>query len=166
MISSNFSLTCANKNQIIINAFLHPQTTDDAFQLSEKQLKIFADLGIAGGTANSANAETILPFTKEPDARVEPTFATMGEAPLRIYKNEYDKPPAPFYPKRMNCVITADERFDRAMKIIEEKGWDREPRTYPALFQDRPSIRDAYSAGDGAASSSKDGSPSANKQAP
>ena len=59
----------------IINAFLHPQKETYAFQLSEKRLYHFADLGIAGDAARSAGAETVLPFAEESDARTEFTFA-------------------------------------------------------------------------------------------
>lgn len=153
----------ANECQVI-NAFLHPQATAHAFQLSEKQLKSFVNLGIAGDVAKIAGAETVLPFAKEPDARTELTFIRLGEAPLRIYKNEYDKPPVSHVPLCSGCVRRPDERFEKAMRIVEEKGWDRKARTYPALFQDRPSLRDAYSAGDGAASSSNNESPVADKK--
>lgn len=146
----------------IINAFLHPQTVAHAFQLSEKQLNCFADLGITGVAAKKTGAETVLPFAKEPDARIELTFVRVGEAPLRVYKNEYDKPPLWYPPLHSGCVERQDEIFDEAMKIVKEKGWDKEPRTHPALFQDRPSLRDAYSASDGTSFSSKDGSDSAN----
>ncbi|CAF9935560.1 MAG: hypothetical protein ALECFALPRED_006476 [Alectoria fallacina] len=161
--------TYANEHQII-NAFLHPQTTADAFHLSENQLKCFANLGRAGDVAKIAGAETVLPFAKEPDARIEPTFVRAGEAPLRIYKNEYDKPPVSHLPAyEEKCVKTGDEGlgvlFDEAMRIVKEKGWDQYSRTNPALFELQPSVRDAYSARD-EASSSKEGSPSATKKHP
>ncbi|KAF6227183.1 hypothetical protein HO133_008625 [Letharia lupina] len=153
----------------IINAFLHPQTAARAYQLSEQQLKSFADLGIAGDAAKSAGAETVLPFAKEPDARTELTFAKVGKAPLRIYKNEYDQPPVSYLPEDPGCVKMGDgesgAKFDDLMKFVQEKGWDRAP-TYPAPFESQPSLRDAYSARDGASFSSKDGSHSANNEGP
>lgn len=160
--------TFANGSQII-NAFLHPQTADHAFQLSQKQLKCFADLGTAGDPVKLAGAETILPFVEEPDARTEPTFIMEGEAPLRIYKNEYDKPPVSYPLFDSNCVIRAGtergKKIDEAMKIVKENGWDKQARTYPVLFQDNPVLRDWHSARDGA-SSSKDGSRPANRKGP
>ena len=107
------------------NAFLHPQTAAHAFQLSQKQLKCFADLGIAGDAAKIASAEAVLPFVKETDARIELTFARVGEAPLQIYKNEYDKPPLSYPPLNSDCVKLQDEKFDEAMKIVKENGWDK-----------------------------------------
>ena len=98
-----------------------------------------------------------------------------GEAPLRIYKNEYDKPPVSFPLVERNCVIKEGTeegiKMEKIMKIVEENGWDKEARTYPVLFQNNPILREWHSAGDGASSSkddasSKDGSPSANKKGP
>ncbi|KAL9133230.1 MAG: hypothetical protein Q9175_005589, partial [Cornicularia normoerica] len=132
----------------IINAFLHPQTAAYAFQLSINQLKYFADLGTAGDAAKIAGAETVLPLAKEPDARIGFTFVGAVETPLRIYKNEYDKPPLSYLQAHSSCMKRQDERlavsFDEAMKIVKENGWDKEPRTYAALLQDRPSLRDVY----------------------
>ena len=107
---------------------MHPQTEARAFQLSENQLKCFAKLGIADDAAKLANTETVLPFAKEIDARTELTFVREGEAPLRIYKNEYDRPPVSYAPSNQNCVITHDERLENAMKIVQEKGWNKQPR--------------------------------------
>ena len=53
------------------NAFLHPQRASSAFQLSETQLKRFANLGSAGDAPDPAGAEIVLPFAKEQDARTE-----------------------------------------------------------------------------------------------
>ncbi len=58
----------------------------------------------------------------------------MGEAPLRIYKNEYDKLAVAHWPVRSSCVVKAGDpgaaSFDNAMKIIKENGWDKiDPRT-------------------------------------
>ena len=110
----------------IINAFLHPQNTFDAFQLSEKQIKSFVDVGV----------DTVLPFAKEPDARAERTFVREGEVPLRIYKNEYDKQPESFLPDFPSCVRTEDDGLEKAMKIREGNGRDKEPFTYPPLSRD------------------------------
>ena len=119
----------ANERQII-NAFLHPQATVNAFQLSENQLKSFADLGTTGETVKTVGAENVLPFVKEPDARTELTFVRAGQAPLRIYKNEYDMPPI----EESGCVVTEDERYERAMKIVQEEGLYKQARRYPPLF--------------------------------
>lgn len=76
------------------NACLHPQDRPVTIQLSEQQLKSFSGLSGAG-----AGAETVLPFVQEPDAHVETIWVKVGEAPLRIYKNEYDKtPPVLMFP--------------------------------------------------------------------
>lgn len=136
LISPGSEKTSANEHQII-NAFLHPQTAIHAFRLSQKQLKCFADLGIAGDAAKIAGTETVLPFVKEPDARIELTFVKVGEAPLFIYKNEYDKPPVSYLPEDPGCVKMGDEesdvKIDEAMKFVQENGWDQEPSD-PALF--------------------------------
>lgn len=104
LISLSSNKTYANEHQII-NAFLHPQKASHAFQLSEKQLKCFADLGIAGGAAKIAGAGTVLPFAKDLGARMELTFEEAWEGPLRIYKNEYDIPPVSYCPQSTGCVI-------------------------------------------------------------
>lgn len=155
----------------IINAFLHPQKTPDAFQLSEKQLKSFADLGITEGVANIPCADTVLPFAKETNARTELTFVRVGEAPLRIYKNEYDKQPISYLEEVPSCVIPADdERMKMAWKIVEENGWDKEPLAYPplpGLLQANVFPGNADPSRDGASSSSpKEGPPSANRKGP
>lgn len=133
---------------------MHPQTANHAFQLSENQLQGFANLGIADNAAGIAGAETLLPFAKNPDARTELTFARAGQAPLRIYKNEYDRPPFSYVPLQQNCVIRHDEGLEEALRVIKENGWDKE--TYEELFQAQPSLRDTLS--------SKYGSQSANKK--
>ena len=121
-------MTNSDEDQII-NAFLHPQAEDLAFQLSEKQLKCIASLGNAGYAAKTAKAETIFPFSKEPSARTEPTFVYRGEPPLRIYKNVYDQQPVEIIPMNHNCVITQDSEegksFNETMNIIKGKGWNR-----------------------------------------
>lgn len=145
-----------NERQII-NAFLHPQATSYAFQLSENQLKSFVDLGITGEAVKIPGAENVLPFAKDPDARTEPTYVTAGEAPLRIYKNEYDMPPIEYAPEESGCVVLEDERYERAMRIVKEEGLWKHARRYPAIFQDQPSLRDAYSAPNDAYSPLEDG---------
>lgn len=134
----------------IINAFLHTENKAYAFQLSEQQLKSFAGLGIAGNVDKPTDAETILPFVKRPDARTEPTFVRLGEDPLRIYKNDYDKQPTCPIPRNQSCIIKADselgKKMERMMNSLHED--------YPALFQHPPSSQDAYLARDAASSSS------------
>ena len=113
--------SCANGYQIT-EAFLHPQKTSRAFQLSEKQLQCFADLRRPGDPAKNIGAETTLPpFVQEPAARTELIVVTAGEPPLRIYKNEYDQPPVTLYPKRRKCVnrqlpVSVPETMDIARK--------------------------------------------------
>ena len=104
-------------------------------------------------------AEIVLPFAKEADARTEKTVVRVAEAPLRIYKNEYDKPPVSHWPARSSCVIMEGDpgaaSFDKAMETIKEKGWDKAPRTAPfADFQ--PPLFSAYPTIDESSSSSKD----------
>lgn len=74
----------------------------------------------------SPSAETFLPFAEETAARRELTYVTMGEGPLRIYKNEYDQQP-PEFPERPSCVKPQDEglavSFAEAVKTAKEKGW-------------------------------------------
>lgn len=121
----NFGTTFANRYQIV-NAFLHPQRSSRAFQLSVGQLESFANLGRPIDAARSADAETVLPFAKEANARTELTFGSEGEPPLRIYKNEYDTPPFSPLPVRSSCVIrTGDPRapsWEETMNIMKEKG--------------------------------------------
>lgn len=70
-----------------------------------------------------------LPFTQEADALLVDTWVRVGEPPLRFFKNDYDKPPVSYVPKRPSCIISSDETW----KIIEEKGWNRlDARTYHA----------------------------------
>ena len=116
---SMMSQTYADRYQIS-NAFLHPQKSTQAFQLSDTQLEHFAQLRQAHDVAKGVSAETLLPFTKEPNARVEPTNVEMGQPPLRIFKNEYDKPrPMLPLPKR-KCVIRGGDKNDpRAAKMEE-----------------------------------------------
>lgn len=149
LISVNSGKIDSNGDQII-NAFLHTENKAYAFQLSEQQLKSFAGLGIAGNVDKSTDAETILPFVKRPDARTEPTFVRLGEEPLRIYKNDYDKQPTCPIPRNQSCIIKADselgKKMERMMNSLHED--------YPALFQHPPSSQDAYLARDAASSSS------------
>ena len=111
---------CANEYQIT-EAFLHTQMTNKAFQLSEKQLQLFADLSRPSDAAKNNKAKTLLPFAKEPAARTEFTFAHVDDAPLRIYKNDYDQPPVSHSP-RANCVIRGEE-WDESVREAREKGW-------------------------------------------
>ena len=95
--------------------------TNKAFQLSEKQLQLFADLSRPSDVAKNNKAETLLPFAKEPAARTEPTFAHVDDPPLRIYKNNYDQPPVS-HSSRANCVIRA-EGWAESVRKAKEEGW-------------------------------------------
>ena len=44
-------------------------------------------------TTHLASADSFIPFTQEADAHNEGLWIWPGEKPLRIYKNDYDKPP-------------------------------------------------------------------------
>lgn len=149
LISVNSGKSDSNGDQIT-NAFLHTQNKAYAFQLSEQQLQSFAGLGIPGNVDKPANAETILPFVKRSDARTEPTFVRLGEEPLRIYKNDYDKPPISPIPRKPSCIIKADSEFGKKMERMMNSAHEN----YPALFQHPPSSQDAYLARDAASSSS------------
>lgn len=106
------------------------------FQLSEDQIEHFAALKEVGGSA-----ETVLPFAKESDSRTENNFVRVEEAPLRIYKNEYDKPPPSSWP-RYSCVIKQGDpgfaSFEETMKAIEEIGLDQIPPTFSGPFPPPP----------------------------
>ena len=66
-------------------------------------------------------ARDVLPFTQEADAHLENTWVRAGGAPLRIYKNDYDKQPTSYVPDRPSCRIPWDE----TLKIIVEKRWNK-----------------------------------------
>lgn len=162
--------TYTNGHQIT-NAFIHPQRESSAFQLSERQLQDFADLSRASDVDGSVGADTLLPFSKELNARVEPTFVHVGEGPLRIYKNEYDKPPVMLTPKRPSCVITEDDprgaSMKEVMKFIKEIDRDKPTGTPSRPFQSQPSLWSAYPTPEEASSSSsssKDDPSPANKE--
>ena len=154
--------TCANGYQIT-KAFLHPQKTSQAFQISEKQLQDFADLSRPGDAAKTIGAETLLPFAQEPAARTELTFGHVEDPPLRIYKNEYDQPPVSYYPRRRRCVRRQDElpvSVREALEIIKSKGWlDRRRALQAAALQVPPST-------DTNALLSQDDQPSVDKKGP
>lgn len=145
----------------ITNAFIHPQKKPEAFQLSQNQLTDFMNLGRAGDSVTKSNAETVIPFNKEPDARTEYTSTRVGEPPLRIYKNEYDKPPTSLWPKRPSCIIKrGDPRaayIEETIKMVEEKGWDKH---HPNGL----SLRDAFSPANASFSSPKEDPPSVNEK--
>ncbi len=129
---------CANGYQIT-NAFLHPQKTSQAFQLSEKQLQCFLNPSRPGNAAKSNGAETLLTlllFAQEPTAHTELTFIHVANPPLRIYKNEYDQPPVSHYPRHRNCVRTRSQdggtriSTREALEIAKRKGWLDEGRSH------------------------------------
>ena len=152
----------------MLNAFVHPQRATHAFQLSEKQLSSFSDLGMTGGAARGIDPQSLLPFAKGHNARTEPTVIRNGEAPLRIYKNDYDKPPVAYITEQPRCVITEDDpraaSLENAMNIVEENGWNRAPTNPQMVPQYGQSLRDILCPGDDSASSSKDDAPPANKK--
>ena len=137
------------KTYQIINAFLQPQAKTHAFQLSQNQLKCFANLSIRGDAAKTVGGDQVLPFAQEPHARKECTFVTdEDEAPLRIYKNEYDKQPVAPAGMNSNCVVKMDskegKRGEETMRIIEEKGWNKPPPTPSKLSQDTSSTQGTH----------------------
>ena len=165
--------TDADRGQII-NAFLQPQRTYHVFELSRKQLNSFTSLGVPDPTAKSSSAEAILPFAKEPDTRTELAYVRAGEGPLRIYKNDYDKPPEAFISEEPDCVFQKDDKraapIEEAIKRLEE-GYYQEPLAAdPNPFAPQTSFWGAFTgaAEEAAASSSssKDDPPSADKKSP
>lgn len=122
----------------INNAFVHPQRVSYAYQLSSQQIACFSRLSKPEHTAQLPKAEPLLPFAQEPYTQIKNTWVRAGESPLRIYKNEYDKPPPSYIPARPSCVQSQDEgklvSFDEAVKIVKENGWVRpRPVTYDPL---------------------------------
>ena len=53
--------------------------------------------------------------------------------------------------------------LDETMKIIEEKGWDKEARTAPGLCQSKPSLWSTYPTAEETSPQSKDDPPSTDK---
>ena len=149
------------------NAFLHPQRASYAFQLSEKQLKCFANLGSAGDAPKPASAETVLPFAEEQGARINSIISELGGPPVRIYKNHYDKQPVTVVRKQSCVVKKGDPRFasmENAMKVVVANGWNRAPTNPQMASQSGQYLQNTSSSGDDAASSSKDDTPPANKK--
>ena len=147
---------------------MHPQRATHAFQLSEKQLASFSDLGITGGAARGIDPQSLLPFAKEDNARTEPTFVRSGEAPLRIYKNDYDMQPIAYITEEPPCVIREDDPraapLEKAMKFVEENGWKGAPTNPQMVPQNEQSLRTILGLADDAASSSKHDTTPANKK--
>lgn len=136
--------TCADGHQIA-KAFLHPQKTSYAFQLSETQLQCFTDLSRPGDPAKNIGAETLLPFAQGPAARTELTFAHVEDPPLRIYKNEYDQPPVSHYPRRRRCVKSQDElpvSVCEALEIAKKRGWLDQRQVSPSTEKNAPLSKD------------------------
>ncbi|KAF6230551.1 hypothetical protein HO133_004895 [Letharia lupina] len=135
----------------INNAFLHPPEVFYCYQLSSHQIACFSTLSKPKEAGQLSGAENPLPFTQEPNAHLENTWVRKGEAPLRIYKNDYDKPPPSWVPAHPSCTQTHDEgllvSFDEARGIVKEKGWDRlEPQDYDlvALQNSHPFLSNMY----------------------
>ena len=67
-----------------------------------------------------------LPFTQEADARIVNTCVRVGDPPLRYFKNDYDKPPVSYIPKRPSCTISPSKCLqlpsDEAMQTMERTG--------------------------------------------
>ena len=123
----SLNLTDADRGQII-NAFIQPQRTYHAFEISRKQLNSFTSLGVPDPSAKSSSAEAILPFAKEPDTRTKLAYVRAGEGPLRIYKNHYDKPPIAYISEETDCCVFGqdDERaapLEYAFKRLKEEGY-------------------------------------------
>ncbi|CAF9929375.1 MAG: hypothetical protein ALECFALPRED_004305 [Alectoria fallacina] len=122
----------------IINAFLQAQNWWRTFQLSENQIEHFAAL-----KGLDSSAETVLPFAREADARIEKSFVRVGQT-LRIYKNEYDKPAPSDWPTQSSCVIRqGDPRaasLEEAMRFIKEQGLDKKSPTFSGPFPPPPPL--------------------------
>ena len=117
----------AHRHQIN-EAFLHPQRVSYAYQISSRQIACFSDLGKSENARQLLSAESPFLLPQEPNARIEKTWVRAGEAPLRVYKNHYDKPPPSYASAAPSCVQRHDEgipvSFDEAMMIVKEEGWD------------------------------------------
>ncbi|CAD6575620.1 MAG: hypothetical protein ASARMPREDX12_007395 [Alectoria sarmentosa] len=121
----------------INNAFVHPQRVSYAYQITSQQMANFLNLSRLKDAASLPSEETLIPFAQEPEAHTVNTWVRAGEAPLRIYKNGYDKPPPSYVPAYDNCV-QSHESFDEVVRIMKENGWDK-PRsvTYdPSALED------------------------------
>ncbi|CAF9930845.1 MAG: hypothetical protein ALECFALPRED_004741 [Alectoria fallacina] len=90
----------------INSAFVHPRDPkrfSRAYQLSSQQMARFSDLSNPHSAAQLPSAESVLPFTQEVDAHTERTWTWTNGRPVRIYKNDYDKPPPACYSD--HCVM-------------------------------------------------------------
>lgn len=117
----------------------------------------------ADDTVKDPDADVLLPFTKEPDARTKLTYREVGQASLRIYKNEYDMQPDELLPAYPRCVVNYGDKNDPRAVRWEET----EAETMKLIEQserDRASRRDASSRANGSPSFAKDDSSSANKK--
>ena len=104
---SSFTL-CENHahRHKIRNAFVHPKWQSHAFQLSAQQITRFSSLGKSEDIAHLPHVVDFLPFTREPGAHMKKTWVRPGEAPVHVYKNDYDMPPPsnrPTRPRATNC---------------------------------------------------------------
>ena len=97
-------------------------------------------LSNSAGVAQTPAAGNPLPFTKEAGARIENTWVRAGEAPLRIYKNEYDKPPVSYRPEPPRCVISQDTWFPRTDKEHEWDGLDSQKHILEAPQTTQPRL--------------------------
>lgn len=108
----------------IKDAFVHEQAVSSAFRISEWQIQAFVGLG-----ADQASAETSCRsdnlchptpqgvyggpyrmFAQEPDSATVSTFAyAEDDVGHYIYKNQYDRPPICYTPKRIRTVAPQAE---------------------------------------------------------
>lgn len=116
----------------------------------------------ADDTVEDPDADVLLPFAKEPDARTEITYREVGQAPLRIYKNDYDMEPDELL-SAQHCVVKYGDKNDPRAVRWEET----EAETMKLIEQserDLASRRDASSRTNASPSSSKDDPSSPNKK--
>lgn len=77
----------------IRKAFVHPKWQSNAFRLSAQQIARLSSLSKPEDTAHLDSVKDFLPFIKELGAPITRTWVRPGEAPVHVYKNDYDMPP-------------------------------------------------------------------------
>lgn len=90
----------------IRKAFVHPKWQSHAFRLSAQQITRLSSLSKSEDTAHLPYVKDLLPFIKELGAPVTRTWVRPGEAPVHVYKNDYDMPPPSnrrTSPRATNC---------------------------------------------------------------
>lgn len=96
---------------------MHAQSYPCAFQLSQGQVRQFAELGKEVNPDLSAAPCSVLPFLPPSNAR----YVTGEERrELRIYRQQYDLPP-PFIGTNTRCVQRGDEDVLRQFLEMQKR---------------------------------------------